>query len=268
MTITSVTTSSVLEEPTNEEHQLMIPTAIGRQGTRRQQIPSENENNPVSLKHLIHRSSANDTAEHGDMFAPGSLNMTLLESFRRCNVDTVSRRYKMHESECTAMAYSSKYGLAYHLLAKSASSTLRGLMRDAFVGKEGRVCSPETLNSRSNLPKEHYESLIHFTFFRDPLPRFISGYTEFMLRFLSGHAGEVPQKYRKFLTILDRHFHNLVEAKESYGDKEMKKVDLYHQLYSTEEGLQVLAQVFEQFVQDYDAKHPFDKHFMLQVPES
>jgi hypothetical protein len=261
VTMTSVTTTFVVGPNNNEDDpQLTI------QGVRWQQVPSEKKATMIAMKHI--RSFTNDDAiVHGATFAPGSLNMTLLESFRRCNVDSVSRRYKMHENMCTLMSYSSTYGLAYHLLTKSASSTIRGLMQDNFDGREGRVCSPRDPNSRNNLPKEHYDNLIHFTFFRDPLPRFVSGYTEFMVRYLRGKAGEVPRKYQQFLKTLDQHFRNTtLNINKKNGLKEIQKSDLYLKLYNTKEGLHVLAQVFDQFVQDYDAQNPFDTHLMLQIP--
>lgn len=59
----------------------------------------EEENEVDSVKYdraAIPRPFTEDTAAGrtaGDTFAPGSLNMTLWETFHRCYVDTVSRRY-------------------------------------------------------------------------------------------------------------------------------------------------------------------------------
>jgi hypothetical protein len=72
-----------------------------------------------------------------------------------------------------------------------------------------------------------------------------------MFRFLTGDAGKVPPKYGGFLTTLDRHIPNTTNfrAKEERNGGKAIQRNLYLQLYGNREALQVLAQVFEHFVQ-------------------
>jgi Sulfotransferase family len=267
MVKTSVTTT--IDSNGSVDNAMIRPLLVSDAQDNEQQEQrwlKSNETATIFIRRKINHPFTKDVAASGDTFAPGSLNMTLWETFHRCSVDPVSRRYKKHESVCSHMAYSSKYGVVYHLLAKSASSTLRGIMKDDFEGKEGRVCSAKHSYFPKNLAKNRYENSLHFTFFRDPLPRFISGYTEFMARYLRGRSGKIPKRYSRFLNTLNHLLKNASFFNHTEGGQQKRQHDIYEKLYETEGGMEIVAQIFEKFVKGYDAYHPFDKHLMLQVP--
>lgn len=92
-----------------------------------------------------------------------------------------------------------------------------------------------------------------------------------MTRFLNGKREKPGRRYRGFLDTMNHHIQNVslfhAEITTRGKPRKLQKPDLYKQLYNnTDEGMQVLAQVFDEFVRDCDAAGPFDKHLLLQVP--
>ncbi|KAL3908526.1 MAG: hypothetical protein SGARI_003022 [Bacillariaceae sp.] len=168
------------------------------------------------------------------------------------------------------MLISKQYGLTYHLMAKSASSTLRTLMGDHFNATTTTFCTDKK-KKKKNIVPESSLSTIHFTFVRDPLTRFLSGFSEFTERLMgkSSYYGKKDfRQYAGYLDTLLNHMYNDTLIKNcSVGIPNNKEQEArYKCLTQSEEGTKAYVEAFEQFVADYDAAHPFDVHVQMQVP--
>jgi hypothetical protein len=81
------------------------------------------------------------------------------------------------------------------------------------------------------------------------MSRFFSSYEEMMLR-LQLHHPKVPEKYESFLRPLKG-----------------KKWKDYIQMFNSTEGIEQVTHMLEQFVHDYDAKEPFERHLRPQLTQ-
>jgi hypothetical protein len=103
----------------------------------------------------------------------------------------------------------------------------------------------------------------HFTFFRDPMTRFVSGFSEITSRRMRNTTPpQIPTKYAGFLGKLDNHLHN----ESLIAPKTTSFLQRYYQLTKTAEGMKAFVEVFEKFVEDYDGLDAFDVHIAMQVP--
>ncbi|KAL3904295.1 MAG: hypothetical protein SGARI_004984, partial [Bacillariaceae sp.] len=127
-------------------------------------------------------------------------------------------------------------------------------MREQLDGTEYTYC-----NNGDEDP-----TLTHFTFFRDPIKQFLSGYSEVVFRIMNedNEVSDIPSEYRTFLKILDKHVNHAARAKE--GSK-TSMLERYKRLTKTEEGTLVFVEAFERFVNDYDGKNKFDPHIVPQI---
>jgi len=206
----------------------------------------------------ITAAAANDSnsPQVGETFAPGDPSLSVLESFQRCYVEP---KYKDHERKRTTFETSPRYQLVYHNIPKAGSSSIRRIIWNHFNGT-GAVSDGKSYPLSSRIVD--VPSYFHFTFFRDPLSRFVSGFSEMIYRHVNGNKKILPpSKYKSFLTLLEHHIHNdtLVTTKTKNPHNR------YNNLLSSTEGFKALVEVFELFVRDYDGESPIDVHMTLQV---
>jgi len=169
----------------------------------------------------------------GEIFEPGSLDLSRTESIARCFVN--QSLYKVEKNLC---AYSSKYHLYYYLIPKSGSSSGRHIMKGDFAAYETSTCA-----ELSNLPGTKKTVSV-----RNPLSRFYASYDEaFVRRLPKQHS--IPTKYRRFM--------------EPWKGKDY---DYYKTFFDTKDGVKLLTDTFEKFVHDYDGEIPYDVHLHLQMP--
>jgi len=174
----------------------------------------------------------------GDVFVPGSLHMTRLETFEKCYADP--RKYYNHFNTLRGLrcSISQKYNITYFMIAKAGSSTSRFVMKNSFDGVE-KTCEQNDFEESQTF---------HFTFFREPTSRFFSSYQEAFIRTKS-NVHKVPEKYKQYILPFEN----------------MKRPD-YLKLINSQQGQKVLLHALETFVHLYDAQDPFDGHLRLQIP--
>ena len=180
------------------------------------------------------------TARAGDVFVPGSLNMTRFEAHQRCYVDEVL--YKHHRSTPAHRYVSEKHKLIYFQITKGGSSTIRKKLDDSF-GILKYICGKMKQSDASRFDKNIFHK---FTFSREPTSRFVSSFFESIHRWLT------PEK------------------KTSYSPptKELKDfVRVYNKTYLDEDDGHVVD-AFETFVTNhYDGYKVPDTHLTLQIAQ-
>jgi len=154
-------------------------------------------------------------AKTDGVFIPGSLNLTRFEAYQRCYVDPTL--YK-HYFETKHYSFVSKEnGLIYAQILKAGSTEIRLRMP---------IFSDINLMSCDNMNHSHYAAFQTFTFTREPMSRFISGFQETMHRWsLFHHAksgGYIPpteelkEFYNSYKNIsLTTDHDNVLDALES-----------------------------------------------------
>jgi Sulfotransferase family len=181
--------------------------------------------------------------KHGDVFDPGSLPLTRLETYHKCYLDPC--KYRHHFAGVTVCNKSEKYNLTYYMIGKAASSTCRHTMTNSFDGTEAR-CDVSSVG----LTKEN-DNMLHFTFFRDPYSRFVAGFHEaLLLSFKPGRKSPIPKNYYQ-------------SFKAPFENMRMKD---FVNLFGTRRGRRRLTKTLQNFIMDYDAYLPFDGHLRLQLP--
>lgn len=177
----------------------------------------------------------------GDVFAPGSLNLTRLETYQRCHVDPI--RYRHHLSEYSgAVEMSAEHGLSYTMIPKAGSSGIRQKMRQLFNAKRTPCKNIDVSNSSSRST-----AFQHITFTRDPMSRFKSAFQEAMLRWKVMNNGG-PYEGRK-------------------PQKELGKFITHYQNASLRNDHNLILNALEVFVlEHYDGFQVPNDHLRLQVP--
>ena len=211
------------------------------------QTTGDNDDPPINVT----------SPRHGDTFAPGTLPLNVQETFQRCYVD--EDRYTPKGS-CSTISISKEYGLVFHLVPKSASSSLRRIMKRNFNATEYGYCKKQKKTIQAaNI------SAIHFAFFRDPLTRFISGFSEITTRKIKNTTPPtIPSRYAGYLDTLYGHLHNNTLSLAETNSSSETSLQRYKDLTKTETGTVAFVKSFEQFVSDYDGV-PFDTHIVQQV---
>lgn len=179
--------------------------------------------------------------KHGDVFEPGSLSLSRLETYQKCYVDPI--KYRNHFDNKIRCSISRKFNLEYFMVGKAGSSTCRYVMKNSFDAKE-KGCREQDLLLPSS------SNMIRFTFFREPFSRFISSYQEALMRSLNDHK-RVPRQY--FESLIIPPFQQMKKRK-------------YKRLFHNETGRELLMNGLQTFVNAYDAERPFDGHLRLQIP--
>lgn len=205
------------------------------------QQPQDNED---SINHfsITEKQTPPIAPKNGDVFVPGTLDMSRLETFHRCHVDPTKYKHHFNKKGGVKCSISDKYGLIYYMVAKAGSSTCRYVMKNSLEGKE-QNCA---LNNQQPLSKD----MFHFTFFREPTLRFFSAYQEAFHR-TRRFPKRIPKKYRKFM--------------KPFFDISRQDYRFLLESNATQQIMQ-LTNAFTQFVNDYDAQEPFDGHLRLQIP--
>ena len=204
---------------------------------------SYSQNNSVSKEHQM-ISLTSSTSKEGDLFEPGTLNMTRTEAFRRCYVDPhiYGKHMRSGRNQCVI---SDKFRIAYFMVGKAGSSTCRTVMHQHFQGS-GSHCTPGFSRQHA---KKGRGNLYQFSVVRDPISRFISAYQEMLVRWNIEKRRQIPPTYEPFLV--------------PYRNKSKTFLQT---MPRTEDGMRRLTQMFEHFVEVYDAETPFDGHIRLEVP--
>jgi Sulfotransferase family len=196
-------------------------------------VVHESKNNHTMTEESIDNHTATQSSslapKHGDLFAPGSLQMTKSESLKLCYMDPQKYRHHMHKRRKCSV--SKEYKLVYFMVAKAGSSTARTVMKQSFHATEN-WCTGNFTNDAG---------WSRFTFVRNPFSRFISSYQE-MVKRVWAQGQTIPEQYGSFMA--------------PYPTKSSAK-------NMTE---QERTRAFLQFVEDYDAAMPFDGHLRLQTP--
>jgi len=147
------------------------------------------------------------TNNNHNLFLPGSLNMTRLETLQRCYIDP--KRYKFHLQTPEKLHVSQNHQLIYRGNPKAGSTGSRQRMQTYFppIDPVFMVCRDD----HNQTLYEQYQNYFTFTFVREPTQHFVSGYKEMLLRwqrFYEHHpAGHQPpahlQQFASNVTQLD-----------------------------------------------------------------
>ena len=165
-------------------------------------------------------STALVTARAGDVFVPGSLNMTRVETYQKCYGDKVL--YKHHRGS-TLKFVSEKHKLVYFQIGKAGSSQIRKMLDDSF----GNILKYSTCNNlqKRNATTRFNKDVFHkFTVSREPSSRFVSAFSEMMRRWLFGRTRAPRTKELKdFLRVYNKTYlkededgHHAVDAFETF----------------------------------------------------
>lgn len=165
-------------------------------------------------------STAMVTARAGDVFVPGSLNMTRVEAYQKCYGDKVL--YKHHRGSALKFV-SEKHKLVYFQIGKAGSSQIRKMLDDSF----GNIVQYKTCNilQKRNATTRFNKDVYHkFTVSREPSSRFVSAFSEMMRRWVFGRSRTPPTKelkdfarvYNKTYLKEDEDGHHAVEAFETF----------------------------------------------------
>ena len=152
----------------------------------------------------------------GDSFVPGTLELTRLEAFTRCYID--GDRYRPHYKMRECRTVSEQAGLVYVQVVKSGSSTSRTVMRELFPDAALVECPHLRPRMRQSVNAGH--APFHwFTFVRDPLSRYVSGFHEAMkrwLQFKEGKRSGTRPGTHKLQRFADKH-QNSTQQKDREG---------------------------------------------------
>ena len=152
----------------------------------------------------------------GDSFVPGTLELTRLEAFTRCYID--GDRYRPHYKMRECRTVSEQAGLVYVQVVKSGSSTSRTVMRELFPDAALVECPHLRPRMRKSVNAGH--APFHwFTFVRDPLSRYVSGFHEAMkrwLQFKEGKRSGTRPGTHKLQRFADKH-QNSTQQKDREG---------------------------------------------------
>jgi len=190
-------------------------------------------------------------------FHPGTLNITSFETFQYCYCNP--NVYKDHLTKFNKISVSAQYQLVYVMVPKSGSSTARLTMKHVFNATEVKANTDRMQGLHHNKDK----NFTVFTFVRDPLSRFFSGYDEAFWR--SAPWSKLERKHHSV-----SYLHEGINSNQEYYKlycppairKELKIKDC-NQTY--ENG--TLAERLEHFVSEYDGLSPFNGHLEFQVPK-
>ncbi|CAB9528861.1 expressed unknown protein [Seminavis robusta] len=196
---------------------------------------------PVTRVSQQEDSDKEESPKHGDVFVPGSLSLSRLETYHKCFVDPC--QYRHHYRREITCDVSDKYNLTYYMIGKAASSTCRSIMNETFQADD-MGCLPEEETAVN-------DNMFRFTFVRDPYSRFLSAYRQaFLISFKRGRKTPVPEKYYP-------------SFKEPF---ENMTISDYLHLFERARGQQKMKSAMQNFILAYDAEFPFDGHLRLQVP--
>lgn len=175
--------------------------------------------------------------KYGDVFSPGTLSMSRLETFHQCYVDPC--RYQHHLKAKIKCDISEVYNLSYFMVGRAGSSTCRHIMQNFFNATEKRCFDSDMVESNG---------FLRFTFFREPVSRFLAGFQQTLK--LSFRRKSVPERpYKSFREP----FRNTTDMRQ------------FTQLLETDEGNQVATGALQQFILEYDGTEPLDGHMALQI---
>mmetsp|Transcript_31063 Transcript_31063/g.34755 ORF Transcript_31063/g.34755 Transcript_31063/m.34755 type:complete len:484 (+) Transcript_31063:59-1510(+) len=184
------------------------------------------------------------TIRAGDIFVPGSLNMTRFETHQRCYVDEVL--YKNHRQQPANRYVSEQHKLIYFQITKGGSSRIRKKMDDFFDNILQHPCSKMGIKQR-DVTRFNNDTFHKFTFSREPTSRFVSAFFEAMLRWFTR-----PENIG-----------SLVPPTKELEDF----VRVYNQTYLKEDDGHVV-EAFETFVtHNYDGYTLPNNHLTLQIAQ-
>jgi len=158
----------------------------------------------------------------GDVFAPGTLNLTRLETFQRCYINR--DLYNPHYEIPGHRMISETHGLVYVQNVKAGSTTSTTKMQQLFNDTKIKTCQWIGNKRDKGHNYTQYASFHWFTFSREPLSRFVSGFQEAMLRWQNPNSPPDPpkelrdffQKYNKQNLKLTEDHDGVMEALESF----------------------------------------------------
>jgi hypothetical protein len=183
----------------------------------------------------------------GDIFAPGSLPLSRLETYHKCYVDPC--RYKGHKKRSGNMCdISEPHKMVYFLSAKCGSSTGRYVMQEYFNATE-KTCKENEFLDGSN-------GFTRIAFSRDPYSRFFAGYQQAIKNMLIGKKNPAVPNPPKYLP--DKYIPSFYDTLEPY-------TGLFG-ILATGRGDEILNNALQQFIQAYSGDIAFDPHLTLQVP--
>jgi len=152
--------------------------------------------------------------------------------------------------------------LAYVMLTKSGSSTARVTMKTIFGAHEIREQVNQSLILHGG---DMVPNVTTFTFVRDPLSRFFSGYDEAFHKTAPYHRRGIKDGTHPFPFL-----HEGINSKQDYSDlfcpPHVRNGNPTNNCTHTYEN-GTLASRLERFVSQYDGLSPFNGHLELQVPK-
>ena len=191
----------IQKEDTNNASQKEWEVASSTTATKQTTVTTQTVTNVTSTPSLDWEGGTTIAPRAGDIFVPGTLDLTRLEAFKRCyiNGDLYRPHYTMREYRTV----SEQAGIVYVHVEKSGSTESRTAMKDLF--HDAKLVECPSLRQRNNEEKHARYATFHwFTFSRDPLSRYVTGFQTAMDRWRMYRRGSAPgtQKLQRFV---DKH---------------------------------------------------------------